>query len=131
MEPVTTAILAAIAAGAAGGATEAGKQTIVDAYHGLKALLKRTVGADSDLVEAINHLEHKPASEGRKATFREEAEAAKLDQQPAVVQAAQALLDQLKAYPGGEQHIQTAIGHHIAQADRGGHATVITRGDLG
>ena len=41
MEPITTAILAALAAGAAGGATETGKEIIVDTYAALKALLKK------------------------------------------------------------------------------------------
>jgi hypothetical protein len=47
MEPVTTAILSALAAGAAAGATETGKKLVVDAYQGIKDLLSRKFGADS------------------------------------------------------------------------------------
>jgi hypothetical protein len=49
---------------------------------------------------------------------------AKADQDPDIRQAAQALLDQMKAVPGGEQHVQNAIGTGIAQADRGSTASV-------
>jgi hypothetical protein len=134
MEPVTTittAILAAIAAGAAGGTTEASKKAIIDAYNGLKTVLKRTVCAHSDLVEAVAQLEQKPDSAGRKTTLQEEIIAAKVNQRPEVIQAAQTLLDQLKAQPGGEQHIQTAIGNCNAIADRGSKASVVIKGGQG
>jgi hypothetical protein len=45
MEPVTTAILAAIAAGATAGLTDTAKTAIGDAYAGLKALLRRKSAA--------------------------------------------------------------------------------------
>jgi hypothetical protein len=131
MEPattITTAILAAIAAGAAGGTTEASKQAIIDAYNGLKAVLKKTVGTHSDLVEAVAQLEQKPDSAGRKTTLQEEMVAAKVNQRPEVIQAAQTLLDQLKAQPGGEQHILTAIGDYNAIADGGSKASVVIKG---
>jgi hypothetical protein len=50
--------------------------------------------------------------------------ASKADQDPELRQAAQALLEQIKKQPGGEQHIQQAIGSFIAQADRSSTATV-------
>lgn len=124
MDPITTAIVAAIAAGAASGATEVGKKTIVDAYGALKAFLTKKFGADGDLVDAIDKLEKKPGSAGRKEMLKEEVAAAEADQDPEVLAAAQALLDKIMAQPGGEQHVQTAIGSYIAQADRGGTATV-------
>lgn len=108
MDPVTTAILAAIAAGAAVGVTEVSKQGVVDAYASLKDLLRHKFSQDSPLIEAVEKLEQNPDSEGRKITFQEEVKAAKADQQPDITQAAQALLDQIKAQPGGEQHIQNS-----------------------
>lgn len=124
MDPVTTAIVAALATGVASGMTKFGESVIVDAYEALKTALKQKFGVDSNLAEAVNNLENKPDSAGRKETLREEVISAKADQDPDVLKAAQALLDQLKAQPDGEQHIQTAIGNYIAQADRGGVATV-------
>ena len=124
MDPITTAIVAALAAGVASGAGEVGQKVIVDAYSALKAALKSKFGVDSDLVEAVDQLEKKPDSAGRQETLKEEVTAAKADQAPEILKAAQDLLDLIKAQPGGEQHVQTAIGSYIAQADRGGAASV-------
>lgn len=45
MDPITAAILAALATGAAAGLTEVSKTALTDAYGGLKALLARKFGA--------------------------------------------------------------------------------------
>ena len=124
MDPITTAIVAALAAGVASGATEVGKKVVVDAYDTLKTAIKNKFGGDSDLVDAVDKLEKKPDSGGRKEVLQEEVAAAKADQDPEILKAAQDLIDQIKDQPGGEQHIQIAIGSYIAQADRGGTATV-------
>src|SRR3954452_10752549 len=71
-EPVTTAILAAIAAGAAMGATETVKQAIGDAYAGLKALITDKLGSTSKAVEAVAKLEEDPTSAGWKETAGKE-----------------------------------------------------------
>ena len=44
MDPVTTAIVVALAAGATSGVTEAGRKAIADAYEALKTLLKKKFG---------------------------------------------------------------------------------------
>ena len=67
------------------------------------------------------------ASGGRLYETRKEAQqqAAQAEQDPDIVKAAQELLDQLKAQPGGEQHVQQiASGNYIAQASHGGTASV-------
>ncbi len=46
------------------------------------------------------------------------------DKAAALLDYPRGLLEQIKAQPGGEQHIQNAIGSYIAQADHGGTATV-------
>lgn len=126
MEPITfTAILAAIGLTVATGAGQAvGENVVNDAYVKLKAVLKRKFGNDSDVVESIESLEAKPESRGRKVTLEEEMEASGADQDPEVREAAQELLDSLRAQPDGEQHIQNAVGNYIAQADRGSTAEV-------
>lgn len=119
MEPITTAaIVAALAAGIVKSAGSVGEKVLVDSYAALKGLLQRKFGGESKLVKAVDDLEAKPDSDGRKLTLKEEVGEAKADEDPEIRQAAQALLDQLQAQPGGQQHIQHAMGSYIAQADR-------------
>lgn len=120
MDPITTAIIAAVAAGV----TKVGPQAIADAYTALKDLLKSKFGVHSDVFKSVDDLEAKPDSAGRKATLQEEVAAAKADQDPDIRKAAQELLDKISAQPGGGQHIQQAIGSYIAQADRNSTASV-------
>ena len=130
MEPFTTSILSALVAGAAAGATEAGTKLVVDGYGALKAALRAKFGADSDLADAVAGLEKHPESDGRKQILDEEIVAAKAGEDPELVALARALLDRIESQPGGAQHIQKAVGSYIAQADRGGTATVtVTRKD--
>ncbi|GHO73978.1 hypothetical protein KSD_17490 [Ktedonobacter sp. SOSP1-85] len=129
MEPITTtAILAAVASGAigalSGGVTELGKKALVDSYTALTALLKKKFGEKGEVAEAVERLEKKPDSEARKGEVKEMLAEVKADEDPEIRQAAQAVLDQLKTLPGGEQHIQQAIGSYIAQADRQSSASV-------
>jgi hypothetical protein len=129
MEPVTTAILAAIAAGATAGITDTAKQAIGDAYGGLKAILQRKFGRESKLLEAVDKLEADPDSTGWKETVGKEATKAGANQDHDLIAAAEAVFAKLQELSaGGQQHIQTAIGSYIAQADRGGTASVsVTR----
>lgn len=124
MEPITVAIIAAVTASAAAGAGQVFEKAIVDAYDGLKALIKRKLGADNKVSPAIEALEAEPDFQPNQAALDGRVKQAKLNEDPDIKAAAQALLEQLKTQPGGEQHIQTAIGSYIAQADRGGTASV-------
>lgn len=124
MDPVTAAIIAGLSASAIAGVPKAAEQVIADAYAGLKALITRKFGGESDVAKAVAGLESKLDSAGRKETLGEEVKAARVDQDPEILKAAQALMDQIKAVPGGAQHIQNAVGSYIAQADRGGTASV-------
>ena len=103
MDPITTAIVAAIAA--------VSSSAIKDSYSALKALLKKKFGEKSDLVEAVNKLEAKPQSEARKATVQEEVEAVKANDDSEVVQLAQSLLEKLKEHPEGQQVINQTISN--------------------
>ncbi|MFL5591378.1 MAG: hypothetical protein ACJ797_06120 [Ktedonobacteraceae bacterium] len=124
MDPVTTAIVAALAAGAISAVTEAGKKTVADTYEALKSLLKKKFGHESELVKSVESLETRPDSTARKNLLQEEVIAAKADQDPDILQAAQALLNQISTQPDGVKHIQHAAGSYIAQADRGSTASV-------
>jgi hypothetical protein len=128
MDPITLALSAALAAGAAGalkGTADVGERAIVDGYEGLKGLLRRKLGAGGDVVEAVEALEKKPDSEGRKATLQEEIEASKALDDAEILEAAKALLARIEAQPGGSQTVQQiAHGTGIARASHGGTASV-------
>ena len=125
MDPITTAIIAAIGIGAVSGATKVAEQSLVDAYNGLKLLLTRKFGQKSEVVKAVESLEAKPDSGGRKTILSEEIGSAKVAEDQEVLKAANDLLARIKQLPSGEQHIQAAIGNFIAQADRGSTASVV------
>jgi hypothetical protein len=123
---VHNAIVAALSAGA----TDTAKSAIADAYQGLKSLIKKKFGHDSDVAEAIDKLEAKPDSGARKEVVAEELKAVNSASDPELVSAAQSLLALIKGLPQSEKHIQVAQGTGIAQADRGGTATVTMHAPL-
>lgn len=124
MDAVTTAMIAAIAAGAGGGLKDASKAAVLDAYNGLKSLIKNKANAGEDMTQTIERLEAKPDSLGRRQTLAEELGATELVHDPELLEAADSLLRLIKALPHGQQHLQSAVGNAIAQADRGSTAAV-------
>ena len=73
--------------------------------------MKKKFGDQSDVVNAVEQLEKKPDSEGRKATLQEEVENAKVNDDPEIVKLAQDFLNQLKEQPGGQQIINQNISN--------------------
>jgi hypothetical protein len=124
MDPITVAIVAALSTGLLSGVTDASKEVIGNTYEGLKALLIKKFGNESEVVKSVANLEAKPDSPSRQGMLKEEVEAAHAAQDPELLQAAHLLLNQIKAQPVGEQNIQNAMGSYIAQADRGSTARV-------
>ncbi len=123
MDPITAAIIAATSA-LLPGVHEVEKKVFVDAYEALKNLIKKKFGRQSELVQAVEAVEAKPDSSARKELLKEEVTAAKADEDPDLRNAAEMLLKQVRMQPGGEQHIQSAIGSYIAQAEQGSTANV-------
>jgi hypothetical protein len=115
MDPITAAIVAGLAAGA----TKVSTSAILDAYAGLKAAIARKFGAESEVAKAVEGVEARPDSDARKSVLHEEVAATKADQDPDILRAAQALLEQLKAQPGGVQCSQTVSGSGAAAANHG------------
>ena len=101
MDLIYSAIIAALG--------KLGEHTIKDGYEALKALIKRKFGQHQDLNDAIQKIEDKPDSPGRRETLKEEINAVKVDQDEEIVKAAGALLEKLKALPGGQQIIQQTV----------------------
>ena len=98
MEPITTAIVAALAAGAAAGGTEVGKNALVDAYNGLKGLLTKKFGKKKALPDAVEALEKSPDSQGRQMVLDEEVQNALVHEDPEALQAARTLLAAVQEY---------------------------------
>ena len=110
MDPITTAIIAALA--------NLSKDAIKDSYQALKAAIKKKVGEDSDLVDAVNKLEKSPDRDDRKATVEAEIKIAKVNDDSEIFELAQDLLDKLKEQPGGQEIINqtqtnTASGNTV------------------
>jgi hypothetical protein len=132
MDPISTAIIAAIAAGATTAATDVAKSAIVDSYGALKSLIQKKLGPNSEVVDAIEKLQTKPDSAGRRETLKEEIKASNAGEEPELLAAAKVLVEIIKASPNGEQHLQQARGIGIAQASGGSSASVtIYRGHGG
>ena len=119
MDPITTAIVATLTSGFGGDATAVERKAKIEAYEALIAVLEKKFGLQSEIVNAIEGLEAKPDSTGRKEVLKEEVAAAKADRDPDILQAAQVLLDQIKTQPDSERLIQNAAGSYIVHTDQG------------
>ena len=96
MDPITGAIVAALAVGVASGATEVGKKVIVDAYKALKAAIEKKYGDDDKITKAVTDLESEPDFKPNQDSLAGRVEQAKAADDPQLQQLAQALLDALK-----------------------------------
>ena len=117
MDPITTAIVAALAAGVTQG-------SVSDAYNGLKQLIKTKFNDKNDVIVAIDRLEQKPQSNARQMELQEQVEDNQLEKNSDIVELAKKLMDEMKS-SGDEKHIMQAKGKFIAQADHGSTANVI------
>lgn len=107
MDPITATIVAALVAGASAGLTDVGKNAIIDAYEGLKTVIKTRFGRQSRLAEAIVSLENKPDSQGRQATLQEEVAEAQADKDDEILAAVKTLADMLAEH--GDERIQKML----------------------
>lgn len=97
MDPVTM-IVSALVMGMTAGAPSVGAQAIKDTYTGLKTLIIRKFGTKPDVQKAVEDLEKKPESAGRKATAEEELKEAGAGDDAEIVAAAQTLMKALKEH---------------------------------
>jgi hypothetical protein len=101
MDPITAALVAALAAGA----TQLGKSAVVDSYNGVKTLIKKKF-AKTDLPAAIESLEKKPESKSRQGMVQEEVESINADKDPEILSTIQALVDAVMNTPQGPEVIR-------------------------
>jgi hypothetical protein len=106
METLTTAIIAALG--------NMGVKAVGDAYEGVKALVQRKFGAESDLADALKKLEQKPDAQGRQITLKDEAEAAGADKDAEIIKAAEALLAEIKKQPGGAEAVRSIVNQQVS-----------------
>ena len=101
MDPITAAIVAALSAGATAGLTDTAKTAITESYNKLKGLLIRKHGASSELAQAVDKLEARPESQGRKETLQEEITAVKAEQDEEILTTAKHLLTLVQPQQAG------------------------------
>lgn len=127
MDPLSL-IVTAVATGAALGLKPTVEQAIKDAYAGLKQLIIDRYGDRGDVAEAVENVESKPESEGRKAVLQEELEEAGAAEDEDVLEAAQALLE--KADPEGAEtgcyRVTVTASDHSVAVGRDVHGSVTT-----
>ncbi len=85
------------------------ERVIKDSYEALKAVIAKKFGANGDLVEAVEKLEKKPDSAGRRETLKEELVEANAEQDEDVMQATAALVEQLKLQSNRHQIVQQTV----------------------
>lgn len=124
MEPVSTVILAAASTGLFSGVSAVAKSAVVDSYEGLKSLLRRKLGGESKVMEALGKLEEDPESAGWREQVQKEVANAGADADPEIVAAAEQLRQEIEALPDGKRYLQAAKGNYIAQAQGGSTANV-------
>lgn len=107
MDPITTAIVAALAAGVTAGAVDVGKKAISDAYEGLKTVIKNKFGKQGKLAEAVANLESNPESPGRRMTLQEEVAEVQADQDDEILAAVRNLEEKLTMH--GDERIQMML----------------------
>jgi hypothetical protein len=100
MDPITTALISAVAAGAGSGATDIAKKAIAEDYEDLKALLKSKFGHNSRTADAIEKFQDTPDSPKRQDTLQE-LKAVNASADPELMSAAQSLLELINALPQG------------------------------
>ena len=115
MDPITTAVVAALAAGVTQG-------SVADAYNFVKQLIKTNF--DNNVIEVIESLEKEPDSDIGKKWLQEKVQTNHLDKDTDIIEAAKKLMDEIEKSSGDENHVMQAKGKFIAQADHGSTANV-------
>jgi hypothetical protein len=101
MDPITTAVMAALG--------QLAEPAVKDAYEGLKSLLVRKFGKPSEVVKAVETLEAKPDSAGRRETLTEEIASSGAGRDTELLKLAQALLEKSRSTTGGTHSVKQHV----------------------
>ncbi len=112
MDPITASIVAA--------AGKLGETVVGDAYAGLKALIVRRFGQGSEVHRAVDAVEARPESSGRRQVLEEELAATPAARDPELLAALAALQSALERAGGGSgagarTTIRQQAGDHATQ----------------
>jgi hypothetical protein len=113
MDPITTAIVAALPALA----TNMVSSAVKDAYTGLKSLIVRKFGASSAVAKSVEDLEATPKSQGRAMVLSEQVGEVKATSDTHIMEAVRKLLEALakdKAAGAPSVHIQATMSGGVA-----------------
>lgn len=126
MDPITSAIIAALAAGATAGLTDTAKKLIADLYNSIKEKIQQKHGKDSKAVKAINDLENEPEFVPYQTGLQQRINELKIDQDSELVSLATNLLSAIQQTQNKTslQTIQNVYGNGNAVAGSGGTATI-------
>ena len=103
MDPITAAILAALATKLVGGATTMGSHLIGDAYQALKTALKNTFGKHSHLADALDRLEAEPDFEPNQMMLAGRVKQIKAEQDPVLMDLVKKLAEALESANEGKK----------------------------
>lgn len=126
MDPITTAILGAIAAST----SKLVSRGLEDAYAGLKTLIMNRYGRRSEVAQAVRAVEEEPEKDELREWLKEEIAGIGADRDFDIYNAALRVRDEVEALPGGKRIIQVVQGGGMVagrdiRADRG--STIIGR----
>jgi hypothetical protein len=126
MDPITSAIVAALAAGATVGLTDTAKKLIADLYNSIKKKIQQKHGKDSKPVKAINDLENEPNFVPYQAGLQQRINELEIDKDPELVSLAINLLSVIQQTQNNTslQTIQNIYGNGNAVAGSGGTANI-------
>jgi hypothetical protein len=120
VDPISL-VVAALAAGAAAGLTDAARSAVADAYASLKARLRRHIAGDRDAENRLDELERQPAADTGPLAERLRTTAADRDRE--LIATARAVLERLdpQGARAGKYDVRISGGKGIVVGD---HATV-------
>ncbi|KXK10768.1 MAG: hypothetical protein UZ14_CFX002003155 [Chloroflexi bacterium OLB14] len=126
MDPITSAIIAALAAGVTAGLTDTAKKLISDLYNTIKEKIGKKHGKDSKAIKAINDLESEPDFAPYQSGLQQRVNELKLDKDSELISLATKLLSiiQESQSKANLQTIQNVYGNGNAVAGTGGTATI-------
>jgi hypothetical protein len=109
MDPITLAIVGAIAAGVTAAGGKVVEDAITSGYAGLKKLLIKKYGQEHKVVRAVDDLEEQPTSTARRAVLAEEVKISKADKDAELVEAANHLKSKLENTDKGKTIITQIV----------------------
>lgn len=126
MDPITSAIVAALSAGVTAGLTDTAKKLISDLYSSIKEMIQKKHGKDNKAIKAINDLENKSDFAPYQVSLQQRVSELKLDQDSELINLATKLLSaiQQSENKGNPQTNQNIYGNGNAVAGTGGTATI-------